>query len=125
MFAVESSASHRSINAEYWIQRSDCPVCSKRQRRAGIEQRTKRVRCFRSFVTNSFLSPSAIIDRVIWLHRSDDFVAREAWDVLRAQMLRVLDAKTSIAIAIFLLNLFVDRKNIVVRTIANRVNDHL
>src|SRR6266571_3956899 len=115
MFAVESSASHRSINAEYWIQRSDCPIRSKRQRRAGIEQRTKRVRCFRSFVTNSFLSPAPIIDRVIWLHRSDDFVAGETRDVLRSQMLCVFDAKTQIAIAGFFRNLFVNGENRVVR----------
>src|SRR5438128_12655152 len=108
MFAVESLASHRGINAEYWIEWCDCPVCSKRQRRAGIEQRTKRVRCFRSFVTNSFLSPAPIIDRVIWLHRSDDFVAGKTRDVLRSQMLCVFDAKTPIAIAILFLDLLVN-----------------
>src|SRR5437870_3104680 len=125
MFTVESSASHRGINAEYWIEWSDCPIRSKRQRRARIEQRTKRVSCFRSFVTNSFLSPAPIIDRVIWLHRSDDFVAPEAGDVLRPQMLCVLDAKASIAITVFLLHLFIDREDLVVSAIADRMNDDL
>src|SRR3989442_5463000 len=74
---------------------------------------------------DSFLSPPAIINRVIGLHRSDDLVASKTRNVLHAQMLSMLDAKATIPIKVFFLNLFVDRKNSVVRAIANSVNDHL
>src|SRR5262249_14016576 len=93
--------------------------------RSGVKQRSEGISRPRSFVTDAFLGPAAIVDCVIRLHRSNHFVARETRDVLGAQMLRVLNTKAAIAISVFLLDLFVNGKDGIVRAIADGVNYHL
>ena len=51
--------------------------------------------------------------------------ACEARDVLRAQVLRVLDAEASVARAVVAFDLFIDGQNFVVRRVADGVNHHL
>src|SRR2546425_3052288 len=76
-------------------------------------------------MTDALFGPAAIINRVIWLHRGDNFIASETRDVLRSQMLCMFDAKAPIAIAAFPFYALVNRKNVVVGTIADGVNDYL
>src|SRR5260370_10890393 len=100
-------------------------IGDKRQRRAGIQQRSKRVSRPRAFATDSLFGPTAIIYRVVGLHRSDDTVAGKARNVLRSQVLSMLDAEAPIPIAVFFFNPLVDRKDVVVRAIADGMNDYL
>src|SRR5215813_2463280 len=53
VLAVQSPSCYGGVNREDWIQRRDGPICSKCQRHAGIEQRTKGVGCLCPLMTDS------------------------------------------------------------------------
>src|SRR2546430_2609449 len=125
MLAVESASRGCGVNAEHGIKWRHRPIRPEGQDRARIEQRAKRISGLRAFMTYALFGPASIVNRVIWLHRGDNFIARETWNVLRSQMLSVLDPKAPIAIAVFFFDSLVDRKNVVVRSIADGVNDYL
>ena len=125
MFPVQRPARHGRIDRQNGIERRDGPISAERERHARVEQRAKCVGGPGAIGADPLFSPPAIVDRVIRLHRSHDFISREPLDVLGAQMLGVLNAKTAIAIAIFLFDLLVDRKNFVVGPITDRVNQNL
>src|SRR2546426_1997570 len=116
MLAIKSSACNSGVNRKHGIEWSHRPIRSERERRARIQQRAKRVSCLRAFWSDALFGPASIVNRVIWLHRGNDFIAGETCYVLRSQMLCMLDTKAPIAIAVFLLYALVNRKNVVIRT---------
>src|SRR5260370_16831581 len=76
-------------------------------------------------MASAALRPAVVVNGVKRVHSSDDMIAGEARDVLCAQMLSVFDAKATIAIAVFVFHLLVNRNDKVFRAIADGVNDHL
>ena len=125
MLVVERPARHGCVNPLERRRRCDRPVAAERQPSAAILERAKCVSGPRALGSNYFLSPTTVVDGMIRLHARNDAKLSEARDISWCDMLRVLDPKAPIAIAVLLLYALVDRKNVVIRTIADGVNDYL
>src|SRR5438045_6647894 len=100
MFAIQRPAGHRRSDALQRIERGHRPVRAKRESGAGVEQRAEGVSALDTFFPDALLRPTAIISGVIRLHRCNNPGTPEADHVLRAQMLRMLDAEAAVARAI-------------------------
>src|SRR6266478_1694 len=108
MFAVEGLAGHRGFDAFQRVERGDGPIGTKRQRRAGIEQRAEGISALGALRADAFLAPTAVVSLVIRLHRGDHLLLTEPRDFARAQVLGVFDSKATVALAISLAHLLIN-----------------
>ena len=75
------------------IERGDRPVAAECEPRSLLAKSAKRVSGLSALVSDHFLGPATIVDRVVRLHGSDDAKLCEARVVLGMKMLHVFDAR--------------------------------
>src|SRR5262245_21861125 len=125
MLAVERAASHGRCYARQWIKGSNVPVRAEGQHGPGTQTRPNRRVALGPFRSDAFLRPASIVSAVVRLHGGNDPASGKAWDILRAQMLCMFDAKAAVARPVLCRDLLEDLKNLIVRPIANGVNHYL
>ncbi len=101
------------------------PVRAKGEAGAPVEQGAERVRRLDALGTDPLLRPSAVIDRVVGLHRCHDAAGGEPGDVSPPEVLGMLDPEAPVAGAVGLADAVEDVEQHTVGPLANRVNGYL
>ena len=97
----------------------------RRQPHTVIKKSAEGIGAAGAVVPNAALSPAAVVDGMIRLHRRDHVQLREAVEVLGRHVLRVLDPPAAIAAAVFFFDLRVDIENRRNSRVANGVGADL
>src|SRR5262249_10215548 len=105
IFAVQRGASHCSVKSKHRIERGDRPIGPEGERYAVIEKAAPRVTVSCAIATETFFCPTAVVDGVIRLHRGNHMELCKALEIFWRHVLRVLDAKTLVMIAVLLFDI--------------------
>src|SRR5262245_56629604 len=97
MFAVQSSPIDRSIDPKQGTARRHRPIGAKGQSGLRVEQGTEGIGAGAAFSANPSLRPTAVINNVIRLHRSNHSQIVAATVVHGTQVLGMLDPETAVA----------------------------
>src|SRR5260370_17606135 len=100
MFAIERRPSHGGVDRKNWIKRHYVPICSEGEAHTMIEEGAKSIGAAGAVVAQKRLSPAAIINRLVGLHRSYDFQFRKAVKIFCGHVLRMFNAQAAVTLAL-------------------------